>query len=39
MPGNVVRGNKTYANEIFTGASGHELQTVDKSIITLFTNF
>ena len=30
MPGNVVRGNQNYANEIRTGASGHELQTVDK---------
>ena len=42
-PGNVVRGNKNYAMKILTGASGHELQTIDrksnKSIITLFTNF
>ena len=28
-PGNVVRGNQNYANEILTGASGHELQSVD----------
>ena len=29
-PGNVVRGNQNYANEILTGASGHELQYVDR---------
>ena len=28
--GNVVRGNQTYAIEILTRASGHELQTVDR---------
>ena len=42
-PGN-VRGNQNYANEILTGASGHELQSDDRmstnlSIIKLFTNF
>ena len=30
MPGNVVRGNQNYANEILTRASGHELQSVDR---------
>ena len=35
-PDNVVRGNQNYANGILTGASGHELQTVDRM---LFTNF
>ena len=30
MPGNVVRGNQNYANEILTGASGHDLQSVDR---------
>ena len=30
MPGNVIRGNQNYANEVLTGASGHELQTVDR---------
>ena len=29
-PGNVVRGNQNYANEVLAGASGHELQTVDR---------
>ena len=29
-PGNVVRVNQNYANEILTEASGHELQTVDR---------
>ena len=38
-PGNVIRGNQNYANEILTGASGNELQSVDRSVITLFTNF
>ena len=30
MPGNVVRGNQNYANEIPTGASGYDLQSVDR---------
>ena len=30
MPGNVVRGNQNYANEILTGASGYDLQSVDR---------
>ena len=30
MPGNVVRGNQNYANEILKGAAGHELQTVNR---------
>ena len=40
-PGNVLRGNQSYANEFLTGASGHELlaiYNVNKSIIKLFTN-
>ena len=28
-PGNIVWGNQNYANEILTGASSHELQSVD----------
>ena len=35
--GNVVRANQSYANEILTGASSHELQNVNKFIIKLFT--
>ena len=30
MPGNVVRGNQNYSNDILTGASGHELRSVDR---------
>ena len=30
MPGNVVRGNQNYANEILMGASAHELQSIDR---------
>ena len=40
--GNVVRGNQNYSNEILTGASGHELQTVDRmstNLLSPFTNF
>ena len=29
-PGNVVRGNQSYANEILTGVSGHELLAVHR---------
>ena len=29
-PGNVVRSNQSYANEILTGASGHELLAVHR---------
>ena len=38
-PGNVVRGNQNYANEILTGASGHELQTVDRMSIILLPRY
>ena len=38
-PGNVVRGNQTYANEILTGASGHELQTVDRMSTNLLSRY
>ena len=37
MPGNVVRGNQNYANEILTGASGHELQSVDRMSTNLLS--
>ena len=30
MPGNVIRCNKNYANEILVGSSGHGLQTVNR---------
>ena len=29
-PGNAVRGNQSYANEIFSGASDHELLAVHR---------
>ena len=38
-PGNVVRGNQNYANEILMGASGHELQTVDRMSTNLLSRY
>ena len=38
-PGNVVRGNQNYANEILTGASGHELQSVDRMSTNLLSRY
>ena len=38
-PGNVVRGNQNYANEILTGASGHELQSVDRMSTNLHASY
>ena len=38
MPGNVIRGNQNYANEILTGASGHELQSVDRMSTNLLSH-
>ena len=35
--GNVVRGSQNYAYEIFTGASGHELQSVDRMSTNLLS--
>ena len=37
--GNVVRGNQNYANEILTGASGHELQSVDRMSTNLLPRY
>ena len=39
MPGNVVRGNQNYANEILTGASGHELQSTDGMSTNLLSRY
>ena len=39
MPSNVVRGNQNYANEILTGASGHELQSVDRMSTNLLSRY
>ena len=39
MPGNVVRGNQNYANEILMGASGHELQTLDRMSTNLLSRY
>ena len=36
-PGNVVRLNPNYANEILTGASGNELQSVDRMSTNLLS--
>ena len=30
MPGNVVMGSHSYANEILTGASGHDIRAVHR---------
>ena len=38
-PGNVVKGNQNYANEILTGASGHELQSVERMSINLSSRY
>ena len=38
-PGNVVRGNQNYANESFTGASGHELQSVGRMLTNQFSHY
>ena len=38
-PCNVVRGNQNYANEILTGASGHELQSVDRMSTNLLSRY
>ena len=38
-PGYVVRGNQNYANKIFTGASGHELQTVGRMSTNLLSRY
>ena len=37
MPGNVVRGNQNCSNEILMGASGHELQSVDRMSTNLLS--
>ena len=37
--GNVVRGNQNYANEILTGDSGHELQSVDRMSTNLLSRY
>ena len=39
MPGNVVKGNQNYANEILTGASGHELQSVGRMSTNLLSRY
>ena len=39
MPGNVIRGNQNYANEILMGASGHELQTIDRMSTNLLSRY
>ena len=38
-PGNVVRGNQDYANEILTGASGHELQAFGRMSTNLLSRY
>ena len=38
-PCNVGMGNQNYANEILTGASGHELQTVDRMTTNLLSRY
>ena len=38
-PDNVVRGNQNYANGLLTGASGHELQTVDRMSTNLLSRY
>ena len=38
-PANVVRGNRKCANRILTGASGHELQTVDRISTSLLSRY
>ena len=38
-PGNVVRGNQNYANEILAGASGHELMTLDRMSTNLLSHY
>ena len=38
-PGNVVRGNQTYAKENLAGASGHELQSVDRISTNLLARY
>ena len=38
-PGNVVRGNQNNDNEILTGASGHELRTVDRMLTNLLSRY
>ena len=38
-PGNVVSGNQNYANEILTGASGHDLQSVDRMSTNLLSRY
>ena len=38
-PGNDIRGNQNYANEILTGASGHELQSVDRMPTNLLSHY
>ena len=39
MPGNVVWGTLNHANEIFTGASGHEFQSVDTMSANLLPRY
>ena len=39
MPGNVVRAKQNYTNEIPTGASGHELQSVDRMSTNLLSRY
>ena len=39
MPGNVIRGNQNYANEILKGASCHELQSVDRMSTNLLSHY
>ena len=38
-PGNVVSDNQNYANKILTGASGHELHTVDRMSTNLLSRY
>ena len=39
MPGNVVRGNQNYANEILMEASSQELQSVDRMSTNLLSRY
>ena len=39
MHANVVRGNQNYTNEILKGASGHELQTIDRMSTNLLSRY
>ena len=38
-PGYIVRGNQNYADKILTGASSHELQTIDRMSTNLLSRY